>query len=147
MGPAVILSLWSAVSLVRLEMKNEIRLSPNKEGHLERNGCWTPSGLLTRFLWTTLIVGALWIVQCALTLNGNLWSNALIDTNDLENGEIDHNSDISGIITYFGLDLLSLIMLLILYYMLVAEMVSVNPIVARKGRSGKTEPETEHYVK
>ena len=125
--------------MVRLEIKNEIRLSPNKEGHLERNGCWTPSGLLTRFLWTTFIVGVLWIVQCAFTLNGALWSGALIDINDLENGGNDH--DVSGIVTYFGLDLLSLILMLILYYMLLAEMVSVN------SHRAKNEKETEHYVK
>merc|ERR1719295_761852 len=114
MVPAVTLSVWSLITLIRLEIKNEIRLSPKLEGDLERNGCWTPNGLLTRFLWIVVIVSALWIFQCALALNGRLWNDAIID------GEGDEH-DVSRIVIFFGADLSSMILLLILYYMLLAE--------------------------
>ena len=134
MVPAVTLSVWSTVSLLRLEIKNELRLSPQNEGALERNGCLTANGLLTRFLWTTLSVGALWTAQCALTINGRLWNDAVIEVDDAENGQNDH--DVSRIVVFFGLDLLSMILLLILYYGLLAEMDTLKHIEVKHGDDG-----------
>ena len=117
---AFVLSGWGFLLLIKLQIKNEIRLTPNHKDSFERNGCFTLNGLLTRFLWIVLIVSILWLIECVFTFQLRLWSSSVIDATDHSNKNNEH--DVSAIVIYFALDLMALVLLLILYYILSNEL-------------------------
>lgn len=115
---AFVLLGWSMILLIKLQFKNEHRIIESNE--LERTSCFTLNSLLTRFLWIVLIVSILWLIQCVFTFKIRLWSNSIIDASNIENKNNEH--DITIIVLYFVFDLISLTLLLILYYILSEEL-------------------------
>ena len=115
---AFVLLGWAMILLIKLQFKNEHRIIESNE--LERTSCFTLNSLLTRFLWIVLNVSILWLLQCIFTFKIRLWSNSIIDASNIQNKNNEH--DITIIVLYFVFDLISLTLLLILYYILSEEL-------------------------
>merc|ERR1712228_774988 len=63
-----------------------------------------------------MIVGICWQVQAVFTFRYGVWSEHMIDADDIRNKRNDH--PIGLVVFYFVADLIALILLLILFYIL-----------------------------